>query len=84
MDYKTLSALILSAILLTGCGHIQPPLASCKPLPEELTEPLENLRQPESHSDVLESHFYNMEQCGTCFAKYQALVEAAKGRCETD
>lgn len=54
--------------------------AQPSPVPEQLTEKLEPLREATSWEDILKSHLENMERTGICYARYDALVEAVKAR----
>ena len=56
-----------------GCGQQLP-------IPQELTNPLEPLREAEYVDDIIETHLYNMEKAGICYASYEALREAVDGR----
>lgn len=64
--------------LTTACGHLTTQCLPPEPIPQELRVHLEPLRTATDASDIMPAHLYNMERCGVCYSKYEALRKATE------
>jgi hypothetical protein len=64
--------------LMPACTPLMMECSQPGPIPQELRATLDPLRTATDSSDIMAAHLYNMERCGVCYSKYEALREATK------
>lgn len=70
--------LLLVLFLTPACTPLTMQCSQPAPIPDQLRMPLEPLRTANDADDIMPAHLYNMERCGVCYSKYEALRSATK------
>ena len=82
MRFLKLIGLLILATAISSCSSsttlCEP--YSIRPVPGELTQPLEPLRLAVSPDDIQDAYIYNMERVGICYSQYNGLSKAVRDR----